>query len=367
MAITSVEPVWSKRADSAAEFSDMLATLGAYVGPRTGADKRANTDREDFTLRRVLVALREHGDLAFPMSVERVPDGHGPDFVLRCAGRPALGLEITEAGSEEWQRRRAEFERGSDETMMHEIMDHEFQSDILKAIGKKLANVEAIKRYRAAAPRCDLVIYDNTQTDALSDHLGMLASIPAPSGLSNAFNRVHVVGIDGERGEAVYLDIFGNARAVVHIGQDYAIDFAYWVKAQVDAMREGDTAKLDIPHLLEELEDMGRSERRALGAQIRRLLLHLLKWQYQAKRRSRSWRVTIDNARDEVVTLLTESPSLRTHLRDRDWLADAYSRARRDAATETGISSARFPATIPFTVDQLLDPDFLPPSASRIR
>ncbi|MCK6453428.1 MAG: DUF29 domain-containing protein [Alphaproteobacteria bacterium] len=110
--------------------------------------------------------------------------------------------------------------------------------------------------------------------------------------------------------------------------------------------------RVDAPNLAEELEDMGRSERRALESHLKVLLTHLLKWQFQADRRTASWRLSIDNARDAVADIVAESPTLKAMLTKAP--APQYRRARRDAATGTGLAEATFPKECPFSVDEIL-------------
>jgi hypothetical protein len=113
-------------------------------------------------------------------------------------------------------------------------------------------------------------------------------------------------------------------------------------------------------HLAEELEDMGKSNRRALLNRLQVLVMHLLKYRHQPHLRSRSWEMTIRNQRDVIQDLLQESPSLSTILNEPDKLAQAYIRAMRDAVAETGLSPNTFPSDCPFTLEQLLDPEFWP-------
>jgi hypothetical protein len=89
-------------------------------------------------------------------------------------------------------------------------------------------------------------------------------------------------------------------------------------------------------------------------------LLRLLKYQRQPHLRSRSWEMTIRNQRDVIHDLLQESPSLRTALNEPDKLAQAYIRAMREAVAETGLAPDGFPAGCPFTLEQMLDPEFWP-------
>ena len=138
----------------------------------------------------------------------------------------------------------------------------------------------------------------------------------------------------------------------------YDMDFHLWTQRTAALLRAGRFAALDVEHTAEEVEDMGKREVRELDSRVRVLLLHLLKWQYQPRRRSRSWASTIAEQRDAIADSLTQSPSLRRHVGDQ--LADSYRRAARRAALETGLAIRQFPSRCPYTVAQLLDEAFLP-------
>jgi hypothetical protein len=139
---------------------------------------------------------------------------------------------------------------------------------------------------------------------------------------------------------------------------DYDTDFYAWTQAQAQAIRAGAWADIDREHLAEEIEDVGKSERRAVVSHLRVLLTHLLKWEYQPERRSDSWLHSMGNAQIEVQTILHENHSLHRELPD--FVALAYRQACRLAAGETGLSPAAFPSGCPWSVGELLDPTILP-------
>ena len=138
----------------------------------------------------------------------------------------------------------------------------------------------------------------------------------------------------------------------------YNQDFHAWSQQQVTLLREGRLAEIDREHLIEEIESMGASERRELFNRTRVLLQHLLKWRYQPWARSSSWTGTIDEQRDQLDLLLKQSPSLGRLLPDA--VTDAYPKACRRAAHETGLDQASFPHACPFSLEQILDPDYWP-------
>jgi Domain of unknown function DUF29 len=137
---------------------------------------------------------------------------------------------------------------------------------------------------------------------------------------------------------------------------DYDTDLLTWSERQAALLRRRaagelvNDAAIDWSNVAEEIESVGRSERRELRNRLARLLQHLLKWRYQPEHRSRSWRTTIATQRREIEALLADSPSLRPTLPD--VLAIAYRAARDDAITETGLLD--LPEASPFTVEQAL-------------
>jgi hypothetical protein len=142
----------------------------------------------------------------------------------------------------------------------------------------------------------------------------------------------------------------------------YDTDFYAWTQAQADAIRAKDLARLDVEHLAEEIESLGISDEHAITRQLQRLLHHLLKWQYQPTHRGRSWRRSIDQARDAIADRITRSPSLQGYPAQR--LVLAYRRARRDAMTDTGLPLMRFPEMCPWALVDVLTDDWWPPEAS---
>jgi hypothetical protein len=138
----------------------------------------------------------------------------------------------------------------------------------------------------------------------------------------------------------------------------YDDDFYAWSMEQARLLRAGKFSRLDIENIAEELESMGRSDKREIESRLIVLMTHLLKWQVQVGFRSRSWSATIREQRNRIEDLLIESPSLRPAVGSvRPAL---YTRARRVAADETGLVEDAFPVECPFTGEELLAEDFLP-------
>jgi len=138
----------------------------------------------------------------------------------------------------------------------------------------------------------------------------------------------------------------------------YETDFYGWIQNQAGILKAGNFASLDLDNLIEEIEDMGKSRQRALESRLEMLLMHLLKWQFQPKRRGTSWELTIEEQRDRIAKLLRENPSLKSRVQE--ILGEAYRFAIRLAVQETGLSRSTFPAQCPWTFEQATDPDFWP-------
>ena len=138
----------------------------------------------------------------------------------------------------------------------------------------------------------------------------------------------------------------------------YERDFYAWANEQAALLRSGQLTAADIEHIAEEIESMGKTEKRELVSRLSVLLLHLLKWQFQPSRRGASWEVTIRNQRRDIRDHLADNPSLRAHLPD--LLASAYERAADTAYAETGLARAAFPSLCPWVFDQMMDPEFWP-------
>jgi hypothetical protein len=138
----------------------------------------------------------------------------------------------------------------------------------------------------------------------------------------------------------------------------YESDFYAWAMEQAALLRERRLDAADIDNIAEEIESMGRGEKRELVNRLAVLLLHLLKWQFQPGFRSPSWGATIREQRLRLRNHLDDNPSLRTHLAEA--LARAYELAVIGAARETGLPESAFPSTAPYRVEQAVDDAFWP-------
>jgi hypothetical protein len=136
----------------------------------------------------------------------------------------------------------------------------------------------------------------------------------------------------------------------------YETDIALWAERQADVLRRRANNEIDWENVAEEIEDVARRERDQIKSRLVVLCVHLLKWQFQPKRRSRSWRGSIVEARKRIAGLIEDSPSLRPY--PAKALGKAYSDGRPQAEAETGLT--KLPAECPWTIDQVLDADFWP-------
>ena len=137
----------------------------------------------------------------------------------------------------------------------------------------------------------------------------------------------------------------------------YEQDFYLWIQTTVQQLKENKLNEIDIPNLIEEIESMGRSEKRELKSRLIVLLMHLLKWHYQPEKRSESWRSTITEQRICIEGLLEDSPSLKPLLSE--VFENCYQKARLKASDETGIKLNFFPKESPFSLEETLESSYV--------
>ena len=138
----------------------------------------------------------------------------------------------------------------------------------------------------------------------------------------------------------------------------YDRDFYLWVEQQAALLREGRLDELDVTNLLEEIESMGRKDKKAIQNNLVMVLTHLLKYQFQPDQRSSGWRGSIVEHRRRLRYDFKESPRLRGHASE--VFTEAYEDAREQASAESGLPPRAFPKSSPYTLEQTLDPDYLP-------
>jgi hypothetical protein len=138
----------------------------------------------------------------------------------------------------------------------------------------------------------------------------------------------------------------------------YQQDFCLWAEQTAQRLKEGNFSVLDLASLIEEVEDISGSQKQALLSNLRVLLMHLLKHQYQPDKRSPSWCSTIIEHRLGLANAFEESPSLKTYFLEN--FDKTYQKARMQAALETELPLATFPQHCPFNADLVLNLDWLP-------
>ncbi len=148
--------------------------------------------------------------------------------------------------------------------------------------------------------------------------------------------------------------------------QTYEKDIVAWANEQARLLRSGRFDQLDIEHIADEIEDVGKSEQRELANRMALLLAHLLKWQYQPERQTASWQRTINEQRKGVEKRLSKSPGLQPVLTDDGWQSEIWADAVAQAASETGL--ADFPDGCPWSIQtEVLQDGWLPEAAQEHR
>lgn len=138
----------------------------------------------------------------------------------------------------------------------------------------------------------------------------------------------------------------------------YETDFYAWTQEQVTLLKDQHWDQLDTLNLIEEIETLGRKERKELRNQLGLLFGHLLKWQFQPEKRSNSWLGTIREQRIQIKLLLQDSPSLNPYLEE--VFLTAYELGLALAIRETQLGEQVFPEACPYTPEQIMNPEFLP-------
>jgi hypothetical protein len=141
------------------------------------------------------------------------------------------------------------------------------------------------------------------------------------------------------------------------MGTSYDSDIVAWAYEQADLLRAGNLSAIDAHNIAEEIEGVAKSEQRELGSRLAVLLAHLLKWRYQPSRRGKSWLQTIKAQRCSISYALQRMPSLKHFLKDEVWLSAIWEDALDTAMKETSLS---LPTQNPWSLSQVLDPDFFP-------
>ncbi|WP_414543489.1 DUF29 domain-containing protein [Nostoc sp. CCY0012] len=139
----------------------------------------------------------------------------------------------------------------------------------------------------------------------------------------------------------------------------YNTDYQLWIDATLQQLHNKEFHQLDLVHLIEEIETMGKSDKRELQNRLIILLMYLLKWKYQSEKQSYSWLSTIDEQRRQILLIFEDSPSL-----EKNYLATVFDKyyqlARKSACRETQLAIDTFPEICPFSQSEIFDIDFYP-------
>ena len=358
-------------------LDEELGVFGRGVGPRFGrmiGESRLRTrgaDGEDWCLRRLLIALVASDRLRIPATLcvsDRKVARHLPDAVLETADGEEVGIEVTEATSQAYQRELSAADHDAakqgenlfvldpGDGRVGDAPERQAVQEIQRAYRHKLGKLRAGKYVESQT--VDLLIYLNSSGDIFVDPADMAQRIRAAGlldGKVGQFRQVHLL-----IGDTMILDALGNAGDLVSLHGRYELDYDQWCHDQMQAARDRETDRLDLDNIAEELRSLGASDRRALESQIKRVLVHLLKWTYQPDKRSWSWLTSLNDARDQIDLILDDSPSLAREDVIQKRIGSGYSKAVKSAVLETGLKREKFPEVCPFTVEQIFASDFPP-------
>ncbi|MEI6445030.1 MAG: DUF29 domain-containing protein [Nostocales cyanobacterium ELA583] len=138
----------------------------------------------------------------------------------------------------------------------------------------------------------------------------------------------------------------------------YDEDFNLWVESTIELLQQKRFDELDIKNLISEVETMGNNDKKSVKSNLRILLMHLLKWQYQPDKRTNSWRTTIKEHRNRLEDDFANSPSLNNYFLE--IFDECYQKARDLASSKTGLSLTVFPVQCPFDIHLVIKSDFFP-------
>jgi Domain of unknown function DUF29 len=144
----------------------------------------------------------------------------------------------------------------------------------------------------------------------------------------------------------------------------YETDFYAWTQEQVTLLRNEQWSQIDLQNLIEEIQSLGKQQRQELRNRLSVLIGHLLKWQYQPQRRSRSWLATLRIQRLDIAELLEDNPSLKPYLEEA--LRKAYLKGVELAVGETDLPKRTFPVECPYSLVEIMNYNFYPGEPSKL-
>lgn len=140
------------------------------------------------------------------------------------------------------------------------------------------------------------------------------------------------------------------------VAASYEQDFYTWAFEQARFVRDGCWDALDQKNLVEEIESLGREQFAKLESALRVLLMHMLKWDHQPERRSRSWVLSIKAQRIAVRRVMETNPGLAPRVSEA--IGFGYEAARVEAARETELEEDVFPERCPYSWQVIFKRDF---------
>lgn len=144
----------------------------------------------------------------------------------------------------------------------------------------------------------------------------------------------------------------------------YETDFYAWIQEQVTLLRNEQWSQIDLQNLIEEIQSLGKQQRQELRNRLSVLIGHLLKWQYQSQRRSRSWLAILRIQRLDIAELLEDNPSLKPYLEEA--LRKAYLKGVELAVGETDLPKRTFPVECAYSLPEIVEYDFYPGEPSKL-
>ncbi|WP_422138234.1 DUF29 domain-containing protein [Endozoicomonas sp. ALC020] len=155
----------------------------------------------------------------------------------------------------------------------------------------------------------------------------------------------------------------------------YESDYHGWIARQRELLKNNRLNELDIPNLLEAMEQEMGNNHHTLESHLKILLLHLLKYQHQVEvinpvlpvpYNCREWFASIDRARDDIRSLLRRNPSLKRETGAT--LCEVYHSAKRMAIKEMNryvqkhqqLDNNSYPPECPWIFEQVIEDDWLP-------
>lgn len=151
-------------------------------------------------------------------------------------------------------------------------------------------------------------------------------------------------------------------KVITRTAAGYGEDFHAWSADQAARLRRSRPSSIDWENIAEEIESLGKRDRRKVASDLNKILEHLIKWRYQPEKRKAGWRSSIREHRDRIERIIADSPSLSAL--PGEALSEEYRKARDAALDDTGLSVDRIPRRCPFSIEQVLDPAYWPEADS---